>query len=53
MIAHHPVDKERYDVAAFDRGQSYIGTEWADKVEDFGRNIVSGLQAASQHQEGI
>ena len=52
-MAYHPVDKERYDVAAFDKGQSYIGTEWADKVEDFGRNIVSGLQAASQDQEGI
>ena len=52
-MAYHPVDKERYDVAAFDRGESYIGTEWADKVEDFGRNIVSGLQAASQDQEGI
>ena len=51
-MVYHPVDKERYDVAAFDRGQSYIGTEWADKVEDFGRNIVSGLQAASQDQEG-
>ena len=51
-MAHHPVDKERYDVAAFDRGQSYIGTEWADKVEDFGRNIVSGIHAASQDQEG-
>ena len=51
-MVYHPVDKERYDVAAFDRGQSYIGTEWADKVEDFGRNIVSGLQRASQDQEG-
>ncbi len=51
-MAYHPVDKERYDVAAFDKGQSYIGTEWADKVEDFGRNIVSGLQQASQDQEG-
>ena len=55
-MAYHPVDKERYDVAAFDRGESYIGTEWADKVEDFGRKtlqtVVGGIHAASQDQEG-
>ena len=55
-MAYHPVDKGRYDVAAFDRGESYIGTEWADKVEDFGRKtlqtVVGGIHAASQDQEG-
>jgi hypothetical protein len=36
--------------------KSYIGTKWADDVEDFGRNtldtIISGIDKASQDQEG-
>lgn len=52
----HPIDDELLGVKSFDAGQSYIGTKWADKVEDFGRSavqtVVGGIQAASQDQEG-
>ena len=48
-----PITETQVAVGAFDSGQSYIGTGLADKVEDVGRNIVGGLQAASQDQEGI
>ena len=49
-------DEAQMAASSFDAGQSYIGTEWADKVEDFGRSavqtVVGGIQAASQDQEG-
>ena len=48
------------DIAAFDSGMSnddkrkqFRGTRFADWVEDRGRDVVSGLHAASQDQEGI
>ena len=48
------VDEEQMDVMAFEMGQTRLrGSRFADKVEDVGRNIVGGLQAASQDQEGI
>jgi hypothetical protein len=47
-----PITETQADVGAFDGGKSYIGTEWADWVEDRGRDVVTGLQAASQDQEG-
>ena len=48
------VDEEQMDVMAFEMGQTRLrGSRFADKVENVGRNIVGGLQAASQDQEGI
>jgi len=48
------VDEEQMDVMVFEMGQTRLrGSRFADKVEDVGRNIVGGLQAASQDQEGI
>ena len=49
------VTGNQIDIAAFDSGMSspLLGSRFADKVENVGRNIVGGLQAASQDQEGI
>ena len=48
-----PITETQVDVGAFDGGQSYIGTEWADWVEDRGRAAMNWLGKASQDQEGI
>ena len=48
--------ESRYNSLAFDAGESPVklrGSELADKVEDLGRKAVSGIQQASQDQEGI
>ena len=54
------VTGNQIDIAAFDSGMSnddkrkqLRGTRFADWVEDRGRDVVSGLHAASQDQEGI
>ena len=50
-------DEQQMDVMAFEMGQTgptqLRGKRFADKVENVGRNIVSGIHAASQDQEGI
>jgi len=48
-----PITETQVDVGAFDGGKSYIGTEWADWVEDRGRAAMNWLGKASQDQEGI
>jgi len=48
--------ESRYNSLAFDAGESPVklrGSEFADKIEDLGRKAVSGIQQASQDQEGI
>ena len=49
------VTGNQIDIAAFDAGVSnpLLGSRAADWVEDRGRDVVRGLQAASQDQEGI
>jgi len=49
------VTGNQIDIAAFDSGMSspLLGSRAADWVEDRGRDVVRGLQQASQDQEGI
>lgn len=49
------VTGNQIDIAAFDSGMSspLLGSRAADWVEDRGRDVVRGLQRASQDQEGI
>ena len=48
--------ESRYNSLAFDAGEAPVklrGSEFADKVEDLGRNAINWVSKASQDQEGI